>query len=235
MVIRVVVFCSLLGLVAGCSGRDAAPASGDAGDNKGDNGGDGDGDGDWGDDEFPRDGGQSGEADANPGAIDAGPATTDGGPATSDAGPITSDAGPSEPPTDDCGGTCADDEVCLNIDGVGFCVGVGTDDPCAAQDVHGRPLPGGMGTCHGAFGYYWLGTECGFVFGCGCDGSDCSNNFPSQAACEAAYSSCIAPPVTIPEACDNAGNDCAAGYSCLYDACTSSIPPHCWGTCVASS
>jgi len=93
-----------------------------------------------------------------------------------------------------------------------------------------------VGACDAAFGVFFLGTTCGWVSGCSCEGEDCSNGYDDEAACERAHRGCLgecAPQdITLVGGCEPAsiyafnGIECVAmdGCDCVGDDCGASYP-----------
>lgn len=69
--------------------------------------------------------------------------------------------------------------------GVGGASGAGGGPAvCEAQDV------AGVGACDAAFGVFFLGSGCGWVSGCNCEGADCDKAYPDEISCELANRGC---------------------------------------------
>jgi hypothetical protein len=50
----------------------------------------------------------------------------------------------------------------------------------------------GVGNCDAAFGVFFLGSSCGWVSGCSCQGEDCDAAYENEEACEQAHRGCVA-------------------------------------------
>jgi len=139
-------------------------------------------------------------------------------------GPVTSGAST----TGGAGGSAnTSDTTGANTGGSGGSAGAG-GAACEPQDV------GGVGNCDAAFGVFFLGSQCGWVSGCSCEGEDCDNRYEDEASCEAAHRECFddcAPQdVSFVGDCEPAsryafnGIECVAmdGCSCIGDDCDAS-------------
>jgi hypothetical protein len=61
----------------------------------------------------------------------------------------------------------------------------GVPTGCVAQRVSG------VGNCDAAFGVFFLGSTCGWVSGCDCEGEDCEAAYESEEVCEQAHRGCV--------------------------------------------
>lgn len=91
--------------------------------------------------------------------------------------------------------------------------GGGAPTACEAQDVSAS------GPCDAAFGVFFLGTSCGFISGCDCEGADCSNPYPDEQTCERANRGCLSgcspQDVTLVGDCDPINQYAFNGVECV--------------------
>ncbi|MGF1467882.1 MAG: Kazal-type serine protease inhibitor [Sandaracinaceae bacterium] len=124
--------------------------------------------------------------------------------------PPTLPCQPDDPPVCGCDGetyACASAAASAgaSVDRLGSC----GESACAAQDVTI------VGECDLPLGIYWNGAECVSESGCECQGEDCPFDFPTLAACEAAYAGCDRP---LGQRCGGfAGALCRPDEYCDYD------------------
>ena len=94
----------------------------------------------------------------------------------------------------------------------------GEPTTCEAQDARG------FGDCDRFFGVYFLGSRCGRLIGCGCEGTDCDRAYQDEGSCEKAHRGCLtqcaAQDITFVGGCESAsifvfnGIDCVAMDGC---------------------
>lgn len=113
--------------------------------------------------------------------------------------------------------------------GIGGCECVGADcgelfesfEACQAEYVLCQPADcqgqdaRGVGLCTGIVGIYWDGIQCATYSGCGCEGTDCDQDFETLEACEATYGACE------PQACID-DSECAPQEHCSAGTCATS-------------
>jgi hypothetical protein len=82
---------------------------------------------------------------------------------------------------------------------------------CDAQDIRSD------GACDLFLGYYWNGSACEGISGCGCEGTDCDAIYETRHACQRAYTECgaevgcggwLGPTCAEDEYCDFDGDYC---------------------------
>ncbi len=113
--------------------------------------------------------------------------------------------------------------------GIGGASGAGGAPPtCEAQDV------AGVGACDAAFGVFFLGSGCGWVSGCSCEGADCDSPYPDEASCELANrgcsTGCTPQDITLVGSCEPGpiyafnGTECVpmVGCDCVGEDCDKS-------------
>lgn len=110
-----------------------------------------------------------------------------------------------------CCAGCGGEEICGGPGGECPAIDCPPPGPCDAQDVRFE------GGCEPGLRYYWDGSSCIGDIGCDCIGADCEATFGDPASCEAAYSTCTAPPIDCDVDDARGDGDCRPLYGYAWN------------------